>query len=74
MFEIHPSNWPVAIDAGDPRNLFHERALHEAQAATDWRAWATTADPRRLGIVERLRLAFAGTATNAASERCSCPA
>lgn len=49
MFDVYPSNWPVAVDSTDPRNQFHERALHEARIATDSRQLATTAPARRPG-------------------------
>ncbi len=73
MFDVYPSNWPVAVDSTDPRNQFHERALHEARIATDSRQLATTA-PARAGLVTRLRLALAGGSAISASEPCNCPA
>ena len=48
-----------AIDATDPRNQFHERALHEARIATEYRNYAA-AEPRASGFLERLRAAVAG--------------
>ncbi|HUQ43069.1 MAG TPA: hypothetical protein VM451_01470 [Candidatus Limnocylindria bacterium] len=72
MFEIHPSNWGLTIDGGDPQNEFHETVLREAQVATDARG-ITAAAPRGDSIATRLRLAFAG-GPSAAAEPCSCPA
>jgi hypothetical protein len=73
MFEVHPSNWPVAVDLSDPRNQFHERALHEARATTDYREPASRASTRS-GLLTRLRLAIAGGPAISASEPCNCPA
>ncbi len=73
MFEVYPSNWPVAIHSSEPRNQFHERALHEARIATDYRQVATGA-PARGGLVTRLRLALGGGSAIPATEPCSCPA
>jgi len=73
MFEVHPGNWPVAVDSTDPRTQFHERALHEARIATDYRQVETNA-PVRVGLVTRIRLAIAGGPAISASEPCSCPA
>lgn len=73
MFEVYPSTWPVAVDSSDPRNQFHERALHEARVATDYRQVATTA-PARAGLVTRLRLAIAGAPAISATDPCTCPA
>ncbi len=73
MFEIHPSNWPIALDPDDPRDQFHRIALADARVATERRpqlAFATRPGPR---IVARLRLALAG-APQVTSEPCSCPA
>ena len=71
MFEIHPSNWPFAVDAGDPRNQFHETALREARVATEAHGVALAAPvPER--FVTRLRLALAGGP--AVTEPCNCPA
>lgn len=73
MFEVYPSNWPVAVDSSDPRNQFHERALHEARIASDYRQGATTA-PARAGLVTRLRVAIGGGPAISATEPCNCPA
>jgi hypothetical protein len=73
VFEVHPGNWPVAVDATDPRNQFHERALHEARIATDYRQVETSA-PARAGLVSRLRLALGGGSAMTATEPCSCAA
>jgi hypothetical protein len=70
MFDVYPSNWPL-VDTSDPRNQFHETALHEAQVATDARGFATPA-PSHDSLVTRLRLAYAGGP--AATEPSSCPA
>ena len=74
MFEVYPGNWPVAVDSTDPRNQFHERALHEARVATDDRQYATPAPARDGGLVARLRLAIAGGPAATISEPCTCPA
>lgn len=78
MFEVHPGSWPVAIDSSDPRNQFHERALHEARIATDHRGVdhrpLATSVPARAGLVTRVRLALAGGSSVSATEPCSCPA
>ena len=73
MLEVHPGNWPVAVDSTDPRNQFHERALHEARIATEYRQVEILA-PARAGLVTRLRLAIAGGPAISAAEPCSCPA
>jgi hypothetical protein len=73
MFEVYPSNWPVAVDSSDPRNQFHERALHEARIASDYRQVETSA-PARAGLVTRLRLAIARGPAISATEPCNCPA
>jgi hypothetical protein len=73
MFEVYPSNWPVAVDSTDPRNQFHERALHEARIATEYRQVATIA-PAGVGLVTRIRLAIAGGPVISATETCNCPA
>jgi hypothetical protein len=73
MFEVYPSSWPMAVDATDPRNQFHERALHEARATTDYREPASQVSSRT-GLVTRLRLAIAGGPAISASEPCNCPA
>ncbi len=73
MFEVYPSNWPVAIDATDPRNQFHERVLHEARIATDYRHVATSA-PTRMGLLTRLRHAISGGPAISATDPCGCPA
>jgi hypothetical protein len=70
MFEIHASNWPVAIDPNDPRNHFHRTALAEARIATDLNQ---AAQPRRRSLVERVRRTLAGPASGGV-EPCSCPA
>jgi hypothetical protein len=74
MLEIYRRNGPVAIDASDPRNQFHERALHEAQAASEWRGWVDPTVDRRARLLARVRSAFAGASRAAASEPCTCPA
>lgn len=71
MFEVYPSNWPVAVDTTDPRNQFHETAMHEARIATDFRQYPVEAVDQP-SIVTRLRLAIAGGP--AAAEPCNCPA
>lgn len=73
MQEIYPTNWPVVVDTSDPRNQFHERALHEAQIATDVRQPGAPA-PARASFVTRLRLALAGGTVVTTNEACNCPA
>jgi len=72
MFEIHPSNWPLAIDPNDPRDEFHRTAVAEAVVATDRRPYLRDAVPTYPGIVTRLRTALAGGP--ARTEPCTCPA
>lgn len=62
-----------AIDATDPRNLFHERALHEARTATEYREGDLTGS-RRSGRLARLRAALFGTQVAATPQPCPCPA
>ncbi len=49
MFELSPSSWPVAVDATDPRNQFHERALFEARVATDHREQTAAVEVASMG-------------------------
>jgi len=72
MFEIHPSNWPMATGTVDPRDTFHLTALREAQAATEFRGNASAAT-RQPGLVTRMRLALAGGPA-VSTEPCNCPA
>jgi len=77
MFEVHPSNWPLALGSSGPRDEFHERALHEARIATDHRQAAAPAartTPARASLVGRLRLALAGSPATTPVDACSCPA
>jgi hypothetical protein len=62
-----------AIDATDPRNHFNEQALYEARIATEFRDYAET-EPRRHGLLERVRAAMAGTQVGNTPEPCPCPA
>lgn len=71
MFEVYPSNWPVAVDANDPRNQFHRTALAEARFVTERRE-VVPAFPPRTSVVARLRVALAGGP--ATTEPCTCPA
>lgn len=63
-----------ATDATDPRNLFHEHALHEARIATDYREGHATAQPRTSSLVARLRAALSGAQVAPATQACNCPA
>ena len=54
---------------GDPRNHFHEVAIHEARVASEGRP--RPASPTRVGLIDRVRAAFTGAAP---AERCDCPA
>jgi hypothetical protein len=74
MFEVYPSNWPMAVDSTDPRNQFHQRALDEARATSDYRTAAQPAPAREPGLVGRLRLAIAGGAAPATQLCTDCPA
>jgi hypothetical protein len=71
MFALFPNSGPV-IDATDPLNRFHETALREARYATEYHQIAH-AEPPRMGIVARLRMALTGD-HSASAETCSCPA
>ena len=70
MFEVYATNWPSA-DLRDPRNQFHEIALHEARVATEVRGDTVVAAVRD-GFLARLRAAVAGRP--AITEPCNCPA
>ena len=63
-----------ATDATDPRNLFHEHALHEARIATEYRENRTAAKPRTSSLVARLRAALAGAQVVPTTQACNCPA
>jgi hypothetical protein len=71
MFEIHPSSWPVAVDANDPRDHFHRTALHEARVATDHNPRRASDSPA--GVVTRLQAILAGRRP-VVTEPCACPA
>lgn len=73
MFEIHPSDWPMAVDTSDPRNQFHATAMHEARVASDHHGSASAAPPRE-GLLGRLRVALAGGPSGSIVEPCNCPA
>ena len=62
-----------ASDATDPRNLFHQRALHEARIASEYRELAAS-QPRPIGRFARLRAALTGARDGAPVQACSCPA
>lgn len=72
MFEIHPSEWPTAVNA-DPRNQFHATAMAEARATSDYHGYAP-AEPARESILSRLRIALVGGPTGSVVEPCNCPA
>ena len=63
-----------ATDATDPRNLFHEHALHEARIATEYQEQRTTAQPRTSSLIARLRAAVSGSRVAPATQACNCPA
>jgi hypothetical protein len=71
MFEIHPGDWSLALDANGPRDQFHETAVHEARVATEARGITPTA-PSHESFMRRLRLVFMGGP--AVTEPCNCPA
>ena len=62
-----------ASDATDPRNLFHERALHEARIATEYREIAD-AQPLTTSFVARIRAAIGGRGDEPTAQACPCPA
>jgi hypothetical protein len=62
-----------AVDPTDPRNLFNERALHEARIATEYREYAVSR-PTTSGLLARLRAAVSGTRVISAPQTCGCPA
>ena len=62
-----------APDATDPRNLFHQRALHEARIASEFRELTETRSPRT-SVIDRVRAAFAGRDAEPATQACPCPA
>ena len=62
-----------AVDATDPRNHFHELALHEARMTTEFRNYAG-AEPHTSNFLERIRAAVTGTQFNNTPEPCPCPA
>jgi hypothetical protein len=73
MLEMYASG-RFALDATDPRNQFHERALREARFASDYRESASPAPVRGAGLVARLRRAIVGAPAVTPSQPCSCPA
>ena len=72
MFELYLSHTSAGEHSTDPRNRFHETALHEARIASDYRQPAPEVSPRP-SFATRLRLAFAG-GPPATTEACNCPA
>ncbi len=76
MQEIYPTNWPVAVDTGDPRNEFHLRALHEARITTEHQNGKASAPAPAApsGLLGRLRLAITGGALVPTTDACNCPA
>jgi hypothetical protein len=73
MFEIPPGNWPVALDASDPRDEFHRTALADARVTTELRPQLALLAQPGPSIIARLRLAFAGE-QHGSTQPCSCPA
>jgi hypothetical protein len=72
MLEMYATG-TFATDATDPRNLFHERALHEARVATEFRQYAG-AQPGTPSLFSRLRAALAGARVVSTTPACECPA
>ena len=72
MFELYTAE-AFAPDPTDPRNLFHERALHEARIASEFRELAE-ARPQATGLFARFRTAIAGRGAEATTQTCPCPA
>ena len=72
MLEMYATG-TFATDATDPRNLFHERALHEARIASEYHQHADE-QLRTPSLLARVRAALAGSQVVATSEACSCPA
>ena len=72
MSEAYLTNWLVDRCQAGSRSHFHDVALREARIATERRAVhaVEATAPVREGLVNRLRLAFAGPNTGA----CNCPA
>lgn len=62
-----------AIDATDPRNQFHERALNEARVATEYHQY-TVSRPRTSGLFDRFRAAISGDQVITTTQACSCAA
>jgi hypothetical protein len=76
--EVHPvlemyASGTFGVDATDPRNLFNERALHEARVATEYRRFEV-ARPQANGLLARLRAAVSGARVVTTSQACNCPA
>ena len=69
MSEAYLTNWSFGGETPGTRSHFHETALREARIATEHHAVEPETRPRE-GLVNRLRLAFAGPSTDA----CNCPA
>ena len=72
MLEMYATG-TFAIDATDPRNHFHERALHEARIATEFRQ-STVTRPHTSGLLDRLRAAVSGAQIITTTQACNCPA
>jgi len=72
MFELYTAE-AFAPDPTDPRNLFHERALHEARIASEFRE-LTDSRPQAPGLLARFRTAIANRGAVATTQACPCPA
>ena len=72
MFELYTAG-VFAPDPTDPRNLFHERALHEARIASEFRG-LTESRAQTTGLVARFRAVIAGRGVVATTQACPCPA
>ena len=72
MLEMYATG-TFAVDATDPRNLFNERALHEARIATEYRQYVATR-PRASGLFARIRAALSGAEVVTTRQACCSPA
>ena len=72
MFELYTAG-AFAPDPTDPRNFFHERALHEARIASEFHE-LTESRPQATGVFSRFRAAIARRGSEATTQACPCPA
>jgi hypothetical protein len=72
MYRLHLDEWSTA-DANGPRDQFHRTALHEARVATERNPGLARPATRSVGLVGRIRAAFAPQ-NEVAAEACACAA